>query len=71
MSGCPVSLRAALVLGIVLWSPPRVASAQQADVLAVIDGAARRWGLAYDAIFAGGVRDVAGCCGRRTSVNVG
>ena len=39
------SLRAALVLGVCLWPSPQVASAQQADVLAVIDGAARRWGL--------------------------
>jgi Transglycosylase SLT domain len=39
------SLRAALVCGSCLWASPQVASAQPADVLAVIDGAARRWGL--------------------------
>ena len=39
------SLRVALVLGVCLWASPHVAAAQQADVLAVIDGAARRWGL--------------------------
>jgi hypothetical protein len=45
MSRFLISLRVALVLGGVLWASPQEASAQQADVLAVIDGAARRWGL--------------------------
>jgi soluble lytic murein transglycosylase-like protein len=40
-----VTLRVALVLGMVLWASPHGAAAQQADVLAAIDGAARRWGL--------------------------
>ena len=36
---------AALVLGGMGWSSPPAAAAQQPDVLAVIDAAARRWGV--------------------------
>ena len=45
MSRFVVSLAAALVLCGVVWTSPPAASAQQGDVLAVIDGAARRWGV--------------------------
>jgi soluble lytic murein transglycosylase-like protein len=45
LSRLVVSLAAALVLGGVDGAAPPAAAAQQADVLAAIDGAARRWGL--------------------------
>jgi len=45
MSRIVVSLAAALVLCGVGGASPPTASAQQADILAAIDGAARRWGL--------------------------
>lgn len=45
MSRIVVSLAAALVLCGVGGASPPTASAQHADVLAAIDGAARRWGL--------------------------
>ena len=40
-----VSLTVALALCGIGWSSPPTASAQQADVLVAIDGAARRWGV--------------------------
>jgi len=72
MSRIVVSLAAALVLCGVGGASPPTASAQQADILAAIDGAARRWGLtprflrclaACESAFRPGVTSRAGAMG--------